>query len=113
MPVVECPITNCNFTTADLGEDLVKTLLNMHFQDAHSTPQSPSAATNAAEKIKRPSIEAGGNAADWTSFVTRWNEYVEATNVTGKAQVLQLLECCNEQLRRAVTTSAGGSLMEQ
>ena len=91
MPVVECPVTSCNFTTADLGEDLVKTLLNIHFQDAHPTPQSTPAATNAAEKIKRPSIEVGGTAADWNYFVTRWNEYVEATNVTGKARVLQLV----------------------
>ena len=43
-------------------------------------------------------------------FLSRWNDYVEATKVTGKDEVLQLLECCDEELRRDVTRMAGGSL---
>ena len=36
--------------------------------------------------------------------------HVEATKVTGKDEVLQLLECCDEELRRDVTRMAGDSL---
>ncbi len=37
-------------------------------------------------------------------------DYVEATKVEGKDKVIQLLECCDEQLRKDLTRNAGGSL---
>ena len=42
--------------------------------------------------------------------LSRWNDYTAATKITGKDEVLQLLECCDEQLRKDLTRNAGGSL---
>ena len=70
-------------------------------------PQTPSAKV---ERVKRPVISSAGTSEDWNYFLSRWNDYVEATKVTGKDEVLQLLECCDEELRRDVTRMAGGSL---
>ena len=42
--------------------------------------------------------------------MTRWTDYAEATKVQGKDKVIQLLECCEEQLRNDLTRNAGGSL---
>ena len=42
--------------------------------------------------------------------MTRWTDYAEATKVQGKDKVIQLLECCEEQLRKDLTRTAGGSL---
>ena len=43
-------------------------------------------------------------------FLTRWQDYVEATKIEGKDLIIQLLECCDEQLRKDLTRNAGGSL---
>ncbi len=47
---------------------------------------------------------------DWNYFLTRWADYEEATGITGKSVILQLLECCDEKLRRDLIRTAGGSL---
>ena len=46
-------------------------------------------------------------------FVTRWQDYVEATKIEGKDLVIQLLECCDEQFRKDLTRNAGGSLTNE
>ena len=55
-------------------------------------------------------VSAAGSSEEWSYFLTRWNDYVEATKVTGRDRVMQLLECCDEQLRKDLTRNAGGSL---
>jgi hypothetical protein len=42
--------------------------------------------------------------------LARWQDYVEATKISGKDKVIQVLECCDEQLRKDLTRNAGGSL---
>ena len=39
-----------------------------------------------------------------------WGDYKDATKITGKDLIIQLLECCEEDLRKDLTRSAGGSL---
>ena len=65
------------------------------------------------EKVKRRSICAGGSSEEWSYFTTRWQEYVEATKIQGKEIVIQLLECCDENLRKDLTRNAGGSLVNK
>ena len=55
-------------------------------------------------------LAAEGTSEDWNYFLTRWADYEEATEITGKARILQLLECCDDKLRRDLTRTAGGSL---
>lgn len=55
-------------------------------------------------------MSAAGSSEKWSYFLTRWQDYAEATKVTGKDKVVQLLECCDEQLRKDLTWNAGGSL---
>ena len=43
-------------------------------------------------------------------FQSRWGDYTKATKLVGPDRVLQLLECCDEQLRRDLTRNAGGTL---
>ena len=47
---------------------------------------------------------------EWSYFLTRWGDYKEATNITGKDIILQLQECCDDDLRKDLTRAAGGSL---
>ena len=106
MPAVACPFTGCEFITDDLDAAIVAALIT-----AHSMTHAPGPITAAkVERVKRPVISAAGTSEEWTYFVSRWTDYVEATKITGHDKVVQLLECCEEQLRKDLTRSAGGSL---
>ena len=104
MPVVSCPIPDCRYTTPDLEAAIVAALIT-----AHSTVHTAGPAAK-VEQVKRPTVAAAGSSEEWAYFLSRWNDYVAATKVTGRDRVIQLLECCDEPLRRDLTRSAGGSL---
>ena len=77
----------------------------------HNSVHSASHALSAkVEKVKGPIISAAGSSEEWAYFLSRWSDYVDATKVTGRDKVVQLLECCDEQLHKDLTQSAGGSL---
>lgn len=106
MPAVQCPIEGCDYVTADLDAAIVAALIT-----AHCTTHAPGPVTAAkVEKVKRPVISSAGTSEEWAYFKSRWSDYVDATKITGRDKVVQLLECCDEQLRKDLTRSAGGSL---
>ena len=45
-----------------------------------------------------------------STFLIHWGEYVAATKITGTDRIIQLLECCDEQLCKVLTHAAGRSL---
>ena len=85
---------------------------SVHSNGTHVAAPTNSQRTIAAkiERVKRPTISATGSSEEWTYFLTRWQEYVDATQITGKDKVLQLLECCDDNLCKDITRNAGGSL---
>ena len=111
MPEVSCPIAGCEKKTLDLDAPIVAALIT-----AHSATHPPvAAAPVAAAKIKRVqrlTISAAGTSAYWSYFQSRWKDYVDATKVIGRDKVIQLLECCDEPLRKDLTRS-NGSLTEK
>ena len=81
-------------------ETIVK-LLEMHFKSKHTiAPQAAKGTSTRAEKAKRPEIAAEMSDEDWQYFLCRWDSYKKSTNLEGADIVLQLMECCCEQLRR-------------
>ena len=106
MPVIKCPVPNCQYQTEDVETSLVVALLNLH-ASTHTSQSSPTAPV---EKVKRPTVKSARTSEDWTYFISRWTEYKEATNISGREAVIQLLECCEEQLRKDLSRNAGGSL---
>ena len=105
MTVVSCPL--CDYETDDVSDTIAAVLLSTH---AISHQPGATASSAKVERVKRPGILSAGTSEDWNYFHSRWNDYVNATKVTWKDEVLQLLECCDEELRRDVTRMAGGSL---
>lgn len=108
MPVVRCPIVGCEYETPDADPVVAAALITTHA----TSHQAPEVSTQPArvEKVKRPSISLAGTTEDWHYFKTRWADYVRATRLEGTDRVIQLLECCDEQLRKDLTRNAGGSL---
>ena len=106
MPIVQCPITNCNYATPDVEAVIAAALIS-----THATSHTNSSAIKApVEKIRRHTISLSGTSEDWSYFLSRWEDYKAATKLQRAECITQLLECCEEQLRRDLTRSAGGKL---
>ncbi|MEL6802297.1 MAG: reverse transcriptase domain-containing protein, partial [Bacteroidota bacterium] len=107
MPVYNCPYPDCAYTTDDVTDQLAAVMLRIHADGAHSAPQQEAARV---EKVRRPVIVSGGTSEEWSYFLTRWNDYKSATKISGTEKVIQLLECCDNDLRKDLTRAAGGTL---
>ena len=112
MPKHKCPFPECVYETDDVGDELAAVLISVHAKGAHTSPPADGTSSQTAriEKVRRPTISSAGTSEECSYFMTRWTDYAEATKVQGKDKVIQLLECCEEQLRKDLTRTAGGSL---
>ena len=108
MPVVRCPIEGCEYETPDVEPVVAAALITTHATSHQASSQPPQVAR--VEKVKRPNVSSAGTTEDWQYFKSRWGDYVKATKLEGTDRVIQLLECCDDQLRKDLTTNAGGSL---
>ena len=110
MPIFECPYPDCTYATQDVKDELAIVMFNMHAAGAHNSQNNRPAK---AEAVKRPTVSIGGTSEEWQYFLTRWADYKTATKISGVDLIIQLLECCAEDLRKDLTRSAGGSLTGQ
>ena len=104
MPSVRCPIDGCTYETPDIDPVIAAALITTH-ATTHQSPGGVAAAAPTArpEKVKRPHISPAGTTEDWQYFKSRWSDYVKATKLNGTDKIIQLLECCDEQLRKDLT----------
>ena len=69
IPDFACPIDGRDYTTGDVGADVVAALLtihnNVHVNGARTTPKRK------APKIQRPTISRGSTEESWNSFTAR------------------------------------------
>ena len=93
---VKCPIPACEFETDDLDAAIVAALISTHAK-VHDTSVTPAK----AEKVKRPTVSSAGTSEEWTYFLSRWKDYVDATKIKDKELKIQLLECCDETAQRS------------
>ena len=109
MSTIPCPAPDCT-TTWPTGTPLevLLCLIDLHGRTSHPVAQAPTPApalgAARAEKVKRP---AAGTSEEWAYFVQRWSDYKAATHLTGPDMVFQLLECCDEALRKDLTRTFG------
>ena len=92
LPKHRCPYPECEYETEDVKDELADVLLTVHSNGTHvqTTSQPATQATAKVEKVRRPTISSAGSSQ---------KDYAEATKLKGKDMVIQLLECCEEQLR--------------
>jgi len=103
---VNCPIAGCEYSTPEVEAVLAAALITAHA----TTHSATTLVASKVEQVKRPAISSAGTSEEWAYFTSRWRDYADATKVTGKNKVIQLLECCDEQLRKDLTRNAGGTL---
>jgi len=109
MSRIKYTILSCGYETEELNDGaVIAALLNIH-ANTH-TPSTAAKSSERVEKLQRPTVSAAGSSEIWSCFITRWEEYRDGSKLAGTDVVTQLLECCNEDLRRDLTRTAGGSL---
>ena len=110
MAPVTCPAQDCTTTfREDLPQNALLALIELHARTAHPPPAALPATTpsHKAEKVRRPTIITQGTNEDWAYFHSRWTEYKAATKIQGPDIVYQLLECCDESLRKDLSRTHG------
>ena len=108
--MIKCPAPGCDAgwpTTTPT--DVLTRLLDIQSARAHAAHTHEPAPTAAAraEKVRRPTVSASGTSEEWAYFIRRWTDYKQATRLTGSDIVFQLLECCEEGLRKDLTRTFG------
>ncbi len=95
---IPCPFDGCDWTIPE-GTDtaLAPVLLTTHAMNHRANPRAKPA------PVKRPELTSGGTTETWTYFLQRWRSYVTSVQLTGQDLTIQLLECCDSNLRRDVT----------
>ena len=99
MPVIRCPIADCEYATDDVEPAIAAALLVIHNNVYVST--TPAATTNnqqRAPKIERPRISSGSSEETWNSFTTHWSMFTRGTTLTADERVQHLFQCCDEEL---------------
>ena len=108
MPIIQCPIEGCEYETPDVEPVIAAALITTHVTSHRMS--SGSTQTPRVERVKRLNVSSAGTTEDWQYFKSRWNDYVKATRLEGTDKIVQLLECCDDQLRKDLTRNAGGTL---
>ena len=110
MAPIQCSAPGCDHTFPDtLSDGILGQLLELHARTAHPPTAAPqvTAPSTKAEKVRRPTITTSGTSEDWVYFCQRWDEYKVATKLTGTDILFQLLECCEESLRKDINRTYG------
>ena len=92
-----CEYSECDWKCEAESLETFLGLYKIHVEAKHKTAQ----VSTKVEKAKRPELASEVSDEDWAYFKSRWLEYKKATNLTSAEDILvQLMECCCEQLRR-------------
>ena len=109
MAEIPCPAPGCSTKwPANQPPEVLTLLISLHASTAHPGTTPPTSAPSVqAEKVRRPTVKAAGTSEEWAYFTQRWCEYKAATHLTGTDVIFQLLECCEETLRKDLTRTFG------
>lgn len=100
MTQLECPVEGCAWKSQNLADAhaaALNTALQGHITTAHTQPLQAAAKP---EKLSRPTISKGCSSEDWGYFTTVWSSYKKATKLSPSDTNVQLLACCDGDLRR-------------
>ena len=102
---IPCEFDDCAWKSVLCDAATGAKFLEAHIKGKHSqvedkhTPSAPSSKSR-KERARRPEIRSEETEEDWAYILKRWSQYKTQCELTGTDVILQLLECCSEQLRR-------------
>ena len=96
MVVLNCPIEGCTYATGDIEAAQAIALFTVHWYS-----HAPGACQRAEpDKLSRAKVSKESTSEDWEYFISRWDAYKTATRIVDHDATLQLLECCENSLRK-------------
>ena len=108
MPGIKCTAPACEVTfDSTFPSEVLIRLIDIHTNTAHPPLQVTTTEPTKAEKVKRAMVSAAGSSEEFTYFEQRWEDYKAACHLQGADIVFQLLECCDESLRKDLTRAFG------
>ena len=109
--MIKCPVSGCKETwEATLPEAVLIRLMDGY--SIHVHPLAPAAAPSPlpaakAENMRRPTLTSGINSEDYNYFLQSWTDYKTTTSLSGTDIIFQLLESCDEDLRKDLARTYG------
>ena len=103
MAGTRCPFNGCEYAVPEGTLDAMAPIVFSTHALNHKTVE---VSAGKVDPVRRPTITANGTTEAWAYFLTRWGQYATATRIAGVPRVLQLLECCDEDLRHSLTCSS-------
>ncbi|RUS78870.1 hypothetical protein EGW08_013375 [Elysia chlorotica] len=108
MSTILCPAPNRETQwPATTPTEILIRLIDIHSATAHQTSAPARTTAPRVEKVRRPTVSAAGTSETWAYFEQRWFDYKQATHLEDSDAVFQLLECCDEALRKDLTRTFG------
>ena len=98
MVVLNCPIEGCTYATWDIEAAQAIALFTVH-----GYSHAPAACQQAEpDKLSRSKVPKENTSEDWEHLITitEWDAYKTATRIADHDATLQLLECCEDSLRK-------------
>ena len=92
-----------------MESSLAAVYLSLHGKEHDIQRQQPINAiqSDRTEKVKKPTISQACTPEDWSYFESRWGDYKQLTNIKEGSIVVNLLECCDEALRKDLFRTYG------
>ena len=97
MPVINCPITTCAYTTDDVEAIIAAAQLNIHAL-THQPGANTAVSKQKPPKIGRPTVSRGTTEEEWHTFLKRWDLFKQGTDIPPGQLTTQLWQCCNRDL---------------
>ena len=97
MPIIQCPIVDCDYVTDDVDASIAAALLIVH-NSSHMAATRPAMTKQKPPKINRPCISRDSSEETWNNFQSQWSMFKDSTNLTLQETVKQLIQCCDEEL---------------
>ena len=97
MPQVECPVDNCDYKTADVGDAVGAAILTHHLTSVHpvQTPAKP-------PKLPQPRVRGKITEDVWETFKKEWERFKVGSNLAGDNVNVFLIDCCESDLKTDV-----------
>ena len=102
MPQIACQFTGCEYTAENDSVEIAIALLNSH-NSIHLQMPSRGPDLLKTPKVDRPELNQDISDEDWESFAEEWNRFKRSwyrADMTQRTVVDQLVECCQQDLRR-------------
>ena len=100
MPTLECPFTDCKEQVTNTDKEMAIAIFNAHVSThTANANRNRAGVPSKSDKLTRPTATQGMLVESWNSFQVLWKLYKTGAGLSEAECGLQLIYCCDEELR--------------